>query len=46
MDEKIIHDFVRASRREQGLTDRIESDEPFSAVAAILANATADERAA
>ncbi len=46
MTEQQIADFVIASRREQGLADRIESDEPFSAVAAILANAAADERAA
>ena len=39
MDEQQIVDFVTASRREQGLSDRIESAEPFEAVAAILANA-------
>ncbi len=46
MTEQQIADFVIASRREQGLADRIESDEPFSAVAAILGNAADDERAA
>ncbi len=44
MDEQFVHDFVIASRRAQGLSDHVEADAPFDAVATILAAAaSADE---
>jgi len=42
--EQQTTDFVIASRRAQGLPDHVTADEPFEAVAAILASASADEQ--
>ncbi len=43
MDEQFVHDFVVASRREQGLPDHVEDAGPFDAVATILSAADASK---